>query len=98
MGLTLVNVWQNTTLGDSDVTQKFVQFLIVSDCKLEMTGDDTGLLVVASGIAGQFEDFSSEVLKDGSEVDWSTGTDTLGIVAFPQQTMDTANWESETSF
>ncbi len=27
-----------------------------------------------------------------------TGTNTLGIVALPQQTMDTADWECETGF
>lgn len=41
-----------------------------------MTGDDTGLLVVTGGVSGQLEDFSSEVLEDGSEVDRSTGTNT----------------------
>jgi hypothetical protein len=92
----LVNVGQDTTLGDCDVTQKLVQFLIVADGKLEMTGDDTGLLVVTSGVASKFQDFSSEVLEDGCEVDWGTSTDTLSIVALSQQTMDTTNRECET--
>lgn len=68
----MVNVGQNTTLGDGDVAEKLVQFLIVADGKLEMTGDDTGLLVVTGGVTGQLEDFSSQVLKDGGEVDGST--------------------------
>jgi hypothetical protein len=72
MGLTLVNVGQNTTLGDGDVAEKLVQFLIVADGKLEMTGDDTGLLVVTGGVTGQLEDFGSQVLKDGSQVDGGT--------------------------
>lgn len=80
------------------MTQELVQLLIVSDGELEMTGNDTGLLVVTSGIASQFEDFGSEVLQDGGKVDGSTGTDTLSIVALPQQTMNTAHWEGETSF
>lgn len=54
--LTLVNVGEDTTLGDGDVTQKFVQLLIVSDRELEMTRDDTSLLVVASGVSSQLED------------------------------------------
>ena len=33
-----------------------------------MTGNDTLLLVITSGIASQFEDLSGEVLEDGSEV------------------------------
>jgi hypothetical protein len=53
-------------LCDGDVTKKLVQLLVVADGKLEMTGDDTRLLVVASGIAGQLEDFGSEILEHGS--------------------------------
>jgi hypothetical protein len=70
--LTLVNVGENTTLGDGNVSEKLVQFLIVSDGKLEMTGNDTGLLVVTSGVSSKLENFGSEVLKDGSQVDGST--------------------------
>ena len=70
--LTLVNVWQDTTLGDCDVSEKLVQFLIVADGELEMTGDDTGLLVVTGGVASQLEDFGRKVLKDSSEVDGGT--------------------------
>ncbi len=98
MQLTLVNIWQDTTLGDCDVAEKLVQFLVVSDGELEMTGDDSSLLVVTGGIPSEFENFSGEVLKDGSEVDGSTGTDTLGVVTFPQETVDSADRERETSF
>ena len=97
MQLTLVDVWQDTTLCDCDVTQKLVQLLIVSDGELKMTGNDTGLLVVAGSVTSQLEDFGSEVLKDGSEVDGGTGTDTLSVVALSEETVDTTNRESETS-
>jgi hypothetical protein len=70
--LTLVNVGQNTTLCDSDVSEELVQFLIVADGELKMTGNDTSLLVVTSGVASQFENFSSKVLEDSSEVDGGT--------------------------
>lgn len=69
--LTLVNVGEDTTLGDCDVAEELVQFLVVADGELEMTGDDTGLLVVTRGVAGQFEDFSGQVLEHGGEVDGS---------------------------
>jgi hypothetical protein len=91
-----VNVGENTTLGDSDVSKKLVQLLVVADGELEMAGDDTGLLVVAGSVTGQLEDLSREVLKDGGEVDGSTGTDTLGVVALAEQTVDTTDGESET--
>jgi hypothetical protein len=91
-----VNVGQNTTLCDGDVSQQLVQLLIVSDGELKMTGDDTGLLVVTSGVASQLEDFGSEVLEDSGQVDGSTGTDTLSVVALSQKTVDTTNGESKT--
>lgn len=72
MLLTLVNVWQNTTLCDGDVSQKLVQLLIVADSELKVTRDDTGLLVVTSSVTGQLEDLSRQVLKDSGEVDGST--------------------------
>jgi len=92
-----VNVGQDTTLCDCDVSEKLVQFLIVADGELEMTGDDTGLLVIAGGVTSQLEDFGREVLKDGSEVDGSTSTNTLSVVTLSEKTVDTTNWECETS-
>jgi hypothetical protein len=94
---TLVNVGENTTLGDGDMTEKLVQLLVVADGELEMTGDDTGLLVVAGSVSGQLEDLSSQVLENGSEVDGRTSTDTLGVVALAKQTVDTADGEREAS-
>lgn len=92
-----MDVGKNTTLGDGDVAEQLVQLLVVPDGELEMTGDDTGLLVVTGGVASQLENLSREVLEDGSEVDRSTGTDTLSVVSLPQETVDTTNGERETS-
>jgi hypothetical protein len=93
-----VNVWQDTTLRNGDMSQKFVQLLIVADGELEVTGNDTGLLVVTGGVTSQFEDFSSKVFEHGGEIDGSASTNTLGVVALSQQTMDTADGECEASF
>lgn len=41
-----------------------------------MTGNDTGLLVVTGSVSSQLENLSSEVLKDSSEIDGSTSTNT----------------------
>ena len=69
---TLVDVGEDTTLGDGDVAQKLVQLLVVADGELKVTGNDTGLLVVTSGVTSQLEDFSSQVLENGSEVNRGT--------------------------
>jgi hypothetical protein len=92
-----VDVGQDTTLCDGDVSKQLVQLLIVSDGELEMSGDDTGLLVVTGSVTGQLENLGSEVLEDGGKVDGSTGTDTLSVVALAEQTVDTTNREGETS-
>jgi hypothetical protein len=67
-----MNVGQDTTLRNGDMSEKLVQFLIVADGELEMTGDDTSLLVVSGGVASQLEDFSRKIFENGSEVDRST--------------------------
>ena len=55
------------------------------DGKLKMPGDDARLLVVPGSIAGQLQDLGSQVLHDCSHVHWSTGSNSLGIVAFPNK-------------
>lgn len=92
-----MDVGQDTALGDGDVAQKLVQFLIVADGELQMTRDDTRLLVVAGGVASQLEDLSSQVFEHRSQVNGSASTDTLGVVALAKQTVDTADGECETS-
>lgn len=92
----LVDVGKDTALGDCDVPKKLVQLLVVADGELEMTGDDTSLLVVAGSVASELENFGSEVLEDGSEIDGGTSTDTLSIVALAQETVDTTDRECET--
>ena len=67
-----MDVGKDTALGDCDVAQELVQFLIIADGELEMTGNDTRLFVVTGGITGQLENFGSEVFENGGEVDRST--------------------------
>lgn len=95
--LTLVDVGQDTALGDGDVAEQLVQFLIVADGELQVTRDDTRLLVVTGSVASQLEDFSGQVFEHRSQVHGSTGTDTLGVVTLAKQTVDTADGECETS-
>ena len=92
-----LDVGQDTTLGDGDSREKFVQLLVVTDGELKMSRDDSGLLVVTSGISGQLEDLSSEVLEDGSQVDRGTSTHSLGVVAFAEESVDSADRELKPS-
>ena len=92
-----LDVGEYTTLSDGDTGQQFVQLLVVADGELQMTGDDSCLLVVTSGVACQLKDLSSQVLEHGSEVHGGTSADSLGIVSFPQQTVDTSDGELKSS-
>ena len=76
--------------------ERGVTNLVVPDGQLQVTWDDTGLLVVTSGVTGQLKNLGGEVLKNRSEVYGSSGTDTLSVVALPQETVDTTDRESET--
>ena len=60
-----------------------------------MTGVDSLFLVVASGVAGQLQDLSGEVLHDGRQVDGGSGAHTLGVVALSEETVDPADGELE---
>ena len=88
-----LDVGEDTTLGNGDTGEEFVQFLVITDGELEMTGDDPGLLVVTGSVASELKNLSSEVLHDGSEVHWGTSTYTFGIVALAEETVDTSNGE-----
>lgn len=46
-----MNVRKNTTLCNRNVAKELVQFFVIADGKLEMTRNDTGLLVVTSSVA-----------------------------------------------
>jgi len=90
-----LDVRQHTSLSDGHAGEQLVELLVVADGQLQVTGDDPRLLVVASGVAGQLEDLSSQVLHDGGQVHGGTGTDALGVVALAEQTVDTTHGELE---
>ena len=92
-----LDVGEDTTLSDGDSREKLVQLLVITDGELKMSGDDSRLLVVAGSISRQLKDFSSEVFEDGSQVDWGTGTNSLGIVALAQESVNTTDGELKSS-
>lgn len=42
---------------------------VVLDRELQVTGHNTSLLVIASGVPSEFEDLSSKVLEDRGKID-----------------------------
>ena len=92
-----MDVGQDTTLGDGDTSEELVQLFVVSDGELQVSWSDSRLLVVSCGVAGKFQDFSSEVLEDGCEVHWGAGADSRGEGRFLEVSVDTTDWELESS-
>lgn len=86
----------NTTLGNGDVAEELVKFLVVAEGNLDVTGGDAGLLAVAGGVASEFEDFGDEVLKDGGEVDGGSGTNTVDVGNLAHGVGDTGDGEHQT--
>ena len=58
-----------------------------------MARNDSALLVVSGGVSGQLENLGGEVLKDGSQVDWGTGTHSLGVVSLAEESVDATDGE-----
>jgi len=77
--------------------EELVDLLVVADSELDVAGDDTLTLVVAGSTTGKLEDLSSEVLEDSAKENGRTSTNTLGVVAVTEETVDTANREVEAS-
>jgi len=63
-----------------------------------MTGDDSRLLVIPGGVSSQFEDFSGQILEDGSKVHRCTSSDSLGVVTLAEKSVDTTDRELKTGF
>ena len=53
-----LDVGEYTTLGDGDTAEEFVQLFVVTDSQLQVTWDDSCLLVVTGCVACQLEDLS----------------------------------------
>ncbi len=92
-----MNVGEYTTAGDGDVSKKLVEFLVISDGQLKVARHDSALLVITGSVTGQLKNFSTEVLEDGTEVHWGTGTDALGIASILQVSANTTDRELQTS-
>jgi hypothetical protein len=75
-----------------------IELLISSDRQKKMSGRNSLHLELLAAVAGQLEDFSTEVLHDGRGVDCSSGTNTLTAVdSVLQESVDSSDRELETS-
>merc|ERR1712203_674533 len=87
-----LDVGEDTSLCDGDSSQEFVQFFVITDGQLQVTGDDSGLFVVTSSVTCQFKNLSGQVFHNGSQVNWGSSSYTFSVVSLAEKTMDTSNW------
>lgn len=59
---------QDTTEGDRRADER-VELLVTADSELKVAGRDALDLEILGGVAGELENFGSQVLEDGGEVD-----------------------------
>ena len=62
-----------------------------------MSGDDSGFLLVLGGVAGEFQNFGGQILKNGGQVDGGSSSDSFAVSALLQESGDSSHWELETS-
>ena len=61
--------------------------------------DDAGLLVITGSVSGQLQNFRSQVLHHGGQIDRCATSDTLGVVlvSLAKQTVDTTDRKLQSS-
>ena len=91
-----MDVGDDSTTSDGGLDQS-VQLLVSPDGELEMSGGDSLHLQVLTGVAGQLEDLSREVLQDGGAVHGGGGSNSAAAEGPAlQMTMDPRNVFHET--
>jgi len=99
--LSMVNwtadVGEDTSFSNCGVGQKLVEFFVVSDGEKNVSWDNSGLLVVLGGVTGEFQNFSSQIFKNGGEIDGGSSTDSFSVVGVSQKSSDSSDWELKTS-
>ena len=91
------DVGEDTSFSNSGVGQKLVQLFVVSDGEKNVSGDNSGLLVVLGGISGKFQNLSGQIFQDGGKIDGGTGTDSLGVVGVSEESSNSSDGELEAS-
>jgi len=64
----LFNLLKALFFGYLKSGNQFDVLFIIPDCKLQVARDNTLLLVITSGITSKLENFRSQILKNGSEI------------------------------
>ena len=92
----LLRSW-NTTLSDNDVREDWVEFLILTNGSEDVVWNKSLSILAILSAVGFLEDFFNNLLENGSHIDWSIRWDTFCISALLHVSVNTTNWEDNTS-
>ena len=90
-----LHIGENTTLCNSCHCHQFVEFLIVADSQLQVTGSDCLFLVLTGSIASKLQNFTSEVFEHRSSEDASANTHIRCVTALLDVASRATNWENQ---
>ena len=93
-----VDVGEHSTGCDGGAAEKSSELFVVADSKLDVTGHNSGLLVVLGGVTGELENLSCEVFENGGKVHGGTSSNSLGVSALLEVTSDSSDGELESGF
>lgn len=89
----LVDVWDNTTTSNGSFNQG-VQLFVTSDGKLQVSWSDSLYLQVLWGVTSKLQNFSSQILKNGSAVySWGSSNSAVGTNSALQKSMNSSDRE-----
>ena len=88
-----MDIRQYATGRNCDAAQELVQLFVVLDREGDVPGNDAALLVIARGIAGQFEYFSTEIFQNSGQVHWRTASDPRPVLALTEVSTDATHGE-----
>ena len=84
-----MDVGKDATLCDGHIFEKLVELFIIAYCKLNVAGNKSSLLVISSGISGQFQYLSREIFQNGGEVYGCAGANAGSILSIFQVSFQT---------
>nr|GMC79868.1 Retrovirus-related Pol polyprotein from transposon TNT 1-94 [Ipomoea batatas] len=90
-----MDIGQNTPIGNSNINQKLAKLFIIPHSQLNVPLHYAILLVVPHCIPSQFQHLCSEIFKNSSEINQSSGTNMLGVLSSLEESSDSAERDLE---
>ena len=88
-----MDIRKNSSSSNGDISKKLVQLFIILHCKSNVPGNDTALFVITSSVSSKLEDLSTKVLKNSSEVNGCSSSDTASVLSLTEVPSDTTDRE-----